>query len=178
MAMSALTPVLRCLSRLTGYPAGDLSDTELLDRYRRDGEEAAFALLVQRHGPAVRGACRRVLGNAADADDAFQSTFMVLLSKDGSIRRGAPPGCWLYGVALRVAAKARSRRLPSELAGRDFLTTDGDPVGEATRRELLAVLDEEVGGCRRSTGRRWCCAGSAGERANRRRGSWAGPRAR
>ena len=37
MAMSALTPVLRCLSRLKGYPAADLSDTELLAMLLRSG---------------------------------------------------------------------------------------------------------------------------------------------
>src|SRR6516162_5366297 len=112
MAKSALTPVVRCLSRLAGFPAADLSDAELLERYRRGGEEAAFTLLVQRHGPAVLGVCRRALGETADADDAFQTTFLTLLTKADSIRRGAALGCWLYGVALRMAARARTRRFP------------------------------------------------------------------
>jgi RNA polymerase sigma factor (sigma-70 family) len=146
MAASALIPVMRCLSRLAGSPAGDLSDAELLERYCRGGEEAAFALLVQRHGPAVLGVCRRALGNTADADDAFQATFLVLLRRADSIRRGAALGCWLYGVALRVAANARARRAPLELPGHDLPGADGDPVRAATGRELLAVLDEEVRG--------------------------------
>ena len=39
----------------------DLSDTDLLERFCAQGEEAAFALLLQRHGPAVLGVCQRVL---------------------------------------------------------------------------------------------------------------------
>jgi RNA polymerase sigma factor (sigma-70 family) len=138
--------LMRCLTRLAGTPAGDLSDAELLERYRRGGEEAAFTLLVQRHGPAVLGVCRRTLGNTPDADDAFQTTFVALLTRADSIRRGAALGCWLYGVALRLAAKARARRIPGRQLGSDLSTPDGDPVGEASRRELLAVLDEEIGG--------------------------------
>src|SRR5262249_32769410 len=123
--------------------ASDLSDADLLDRYRYGREEAAFALLVERHGPTVLGVCRRVLGNSADVDDAFQATFLVLLQKAGSVRRAESLGCWLYGVAWNVAAKARSRRgdhesMP-ERAGRL------DPVEEAIYRDVVAVLDVEIG---------------------------------
>jgi RNA polymerase sigma factor (sigma-70 family) len=145
MPESALTPLVRCLSRLAGSPASDLSDAELLERYRRGGEQAAFALLMQRHGPTVLGVCRRALGNTADTDDAFQTTFLTLLTRADSIRRGEALGCWLYGVARRVAARTRGRRSFQPL-GRDFATPTGDPVGEVSRRELLAVLDEEIVG--------------------------------
>jgi RNA polymerase sigma factor (sigma-70 family) len=146
MTASRLAFLSRSLSRLQGSPTDDLSDVELLDRYRRGGEEAAFTLLVQRHGPAVLGVCRRVLGNAADADDAFQATFLVLLRKATSIRRGNSLGCWLHGVACRVAVKARTRRVPAAPAGEVFARSDRDPVGEASYRELVSLLDEEIRG--------------------------------
>jgi RNA polymerase sigma factor (sigma-70 family) len=146
MARSVLAPVMSCLSRLAGFPAADLSDAELLERYRRGGEESAFALLVQRHGPAVLGVCRRALGESADADDAFQATFLILLSKADSVRPGSALSYWLYGVARRVAGKARARRVRTCPLSYDPATSAGDPVCEASGRELLAVLDEEIGG--------------------------------
>lgn len=45
-------------------------DAALLDRYVRDRDEAAFAALVERHGPMVLGVCRRTLGDRHAAEDA------------------------------------------------------------------------------------------------------------
>jgi DNA-directed RNA polymerase specialized sigma24 family protein len=88
---------------------GDSTDADLLGRFVGTREEAAFAAILQRHGPLVLGICRRVLGNAADAEDAFQATFLVLVRKAGSIRKSGSMSCWLHGVAYRVALEARSR---------------------------------------------------------------------
>jgi RNA polymerase sigma factor (sigma-70 family) len=84
------------------------TDAELLGRYARTRDEAAFEALVRRHGPMVLGVCRRVLANEADAEDAFQATFLVLVRKAGSVRPGGLVGSWLYGVARTTALKARA----------------------------------------------------------------------
>jgi RNA polymerase sigma factor (sigma-70 family) len=136
----------------SGVVAG-LSDSELLERFcaqRATAEgaalaaEAAFAALVARHGPMVLGVCRRALADANDVEDAFQATFLVLVRRARSVRVGDSLGRWLYGVARRVAAKARAR------AERDRVRTtplEDDPVAPddpADRTRLLAELDEEV----------------------------------
>jgi RNA polymerase sigma factor (sigma-70 family) len=104
------------LERLRGVlprPAtGELSDGQLLERYLAGREEAAFALLLRRHGPMVLGVCRRVLRQEQDAEDAFQATFLVLVRRAEAIRPRERVGPWLYGVAYRTALKART------LAGR------------------------------------------------------------
>jgi len=80
MQPSPLRGVLGTLRRLAGAgDANDLSDADLLERFRAQHEEAAFTLLVQRHGPMVLAVCRRVLGDRHEAEDAFQATFLVLV---------------------------------------------------------------------------------------------------
>src|SRR5439155_21386555 len=85
-----------------------LTDQELLDRFRSERDEAAFHTLLRRHGSMVLDACRNVLGNEADAEDAFQATFLILAQKAGAIHNQASVGSWLHGVAYRTALKARA----------------------------------------------------------------------
>jgi hypothetical protein len=77
MPRGQLTSVLRYLRRLAGRPAdGRLTDRQLLRRFAAEKDEAAFALLVERHGPMVLSVCRRILRHQQDAEDAFQATFL------------------------------------------------------------------------------------------------------
>ena len=96
------------------------TDRELLEQYVACWDEAAFVGLLRRHGPMVLGVCRRVLRNQADAEDAFQATFLVLVRKADAIR-SANVGSWLYGVAHNTALKAlamnRKRRTKEREAG-------------------------------------------------------------
>src|SRR5262249_26179018 len=82
------------------------SDAEYLDRFTTDHDELAFAAVVRRHGPLVRGVCRRVLGESLDADDAFQVTFLVLAARAAVLRPRKSLGPWLYRVARHVALRA------------------------------------------------------------------------
>jgi RNA polymerase sigma factor (sigma-70 family) len=138
---------LRSLLRRLATPAVAAPDADLLGRFARLRDEGAFAALLARHGPMVLGVCRRVLGDAHAAEDAFQATFLVLARKAASLRRPAALAGWLYGVATRVARKARvaGSRRPSSL-GEAPEPTDllPDPLDRLTARELLAVLEEEV----------------------------------
>src|SRR5262249_46637623 len=98
----------------------------------------------------VWGVCLRVLGDAHDAEDAFQAAFLVLAGKAGSVRRAESLGAWLHRVARQLALRARARRErrraaeaarrpPGEAAG------GAGPTEELSLREALAVLDEEMG---------------------------------
>ena len=82
---------------------GDRSDEELLGRFIERREEAVFEAIIHRHGPMVRGVCRRVLRDHHDADDAFQATCLVLSRKASSVVPREKLGNWLYGVAYQTA---------------------------------------------------------------------------
>ncbi len=135
--------------------AGSLTDGQLLERFTAQGgetAEAAFATLVERHGPMVHRVCRSVLRDAEEAHDAFQATFLVLVRRSRSLWVRDSLGPWLHQVAYRIALCARSaagrrrrhERRAAELAGRQ--------VNEENRDDLRDVLHDEVNrlpwGCR------------------------------
>src|SRR5271166_4007422 len=91
----------------------------------------------------VFGVCRRLLADA-DADDAFQATFLVLARRASAIRKHLSLASWLHGVAVRVSRRAladaaRRRRRESQVAVRT-----PEEGSEAERRDLRLVLDEEL----------------------------------
>jgi DNA-directed RNA polymerase specialized sigma24 family protein len=95
------------LRRLCQPALVDVSDQDLVAALLTRRDEIAFEALLRRHGPMVLAVCRRVLGNIHDAEDAFQSTFLVLIRKATAIRKPEAVGSWLYGVAYLTARKAR-----------------------------------------------------------------------
>src|SRR5690349_11586004 len=109
MARDPLSVDAGLVDRLTQEASrADSTDTRLLERFTRHQDEAAFAALVRRHGPMVLGVCQRILHNPHDAEDAFQTTFLVLVRKTGALARPERLASWLHGVACRTALNARA----------------------------------------------------------------------
>src|SRR5262249_37629939 len=90
-------------------PAETASDRELLEQFTKRQDGAAFAILVQRHGPMVLGVCRRTLGEEPEAEAAFQAPFLVLVRGAAATRKSERLVTWLSGVASRMARKAGPR---------------------------------------------------------------------
>jgi RNA polymerase sigma factor (sigma-70 family) len=105
--MRTRIPHLPQLIRSAAPTADLVPDRALLAEYVSAKNGIAFELLVRRHGPAVWAVCRRHLANTHDAEDAFQATFLVLAKSASRVSKHASVGSWLYGVAYRVALKAR-----------------------------------------------------------------------
>jgi RNA polymerase sigma-70 factor (ECF subfamily) len=140
--------LLRYLWRTAANPSGGWADGRLLDQFAAGGSsgEAAFELIVRRHGPMVLRVCRGALGEAL-ADDAFQATFLILLRRAGAARRAGCLDAWLFGVARRVCAAARraaGRRVLYE--GRAAILPDAPArVGPTLEPDVAAAVHAEVG---------------------------------
>src|SRR5262249_55426407 len=93
----------------------------------------------------VWSVCQRILRNPVDAEDAFQATFLVLARKAASIRPQAPVGNWLYGVAVRTASKAKTRRARQVIREKQLrpATTPSDKNQELWVN-VMPVLDQEL----------------------------------
>src|SRR6266852_3397737 len=146
MARTAFSPILQFIRRIHRDPRMEGSaDQELLRRFVDGRDEAAFETMLHRHGPMVLDVCRGVLGNEADAEDAFQATSLILARKAGSIRKAASLASWLHGVAYRTALRARAdsarRQRHEARASERSTTTDPD---ELTWREVRQAVHEEL----------------------------------
>jgi len=141
--MSKLIQQIRSVALLPD--AAGVTDSQLLECFITQREQAAFTALVHRHGKLVWGVCRRVLGSHHDAEDAFQATFLVLLRKAASIASRDLLPNWLYGVAHRTALKARS--IAARTKARERQMTEMPDV-EAPQQDLWhdlePFLDQEL----------------------------------
>jgi RNA polymerase sigma factor (sigma-70 family) len=147
MGTNAANRVIRHLRRAALAPDGaGLTDGELLELYATRREAAAFEALVRRHGPMVLRVCRRVLRNEADAEDAFQATFLVLVRKAASIRCPNTVSNWLYGVAYNTALKAKAMYHTRQAKEREAGTVPKDEARAEVWREVQALLDAELSG--------------------------------
>jgi RNA polymerase sigma factor (sigma-70 family) len=144
MRNSVQPPLRHLLWALATAQADHRTDDQLLELYRSARDEAAFAALVARHGPIVLGVCDRLLRHREDAEDAFQATFLVLAQKAAVVRRGAPLGNWLYGVASRLARHARRSRARRQ--ARECQRLPEAAFGPApSTTGIMDALDEELG---------------------------------
>jgi RNA polymerase sigma factor (sigma-70 family) len=122
---------------------GHLTDAQLLERFVRARDEAAFEVLVWRHGALVLNVARRLLRPIADAEDVFQATFLTLARKASAIRRGTSLSSWLYKVTYRIALRVRqaaARRDRQEPFTLDNVAAPAEHGDE----ELGGVLADEV----------------------------------
>jgi RNA polymerase sigma-70 factor (ECF subfamily) len=88
----------------------DDSDEALMARVAR-GDEPAFRALTQRHLPAMLGLARRILGNAADAEDVAQEAMLRVWVHAPRWQPLAAFRTWLTRVTVNLCLD-RKRRAP------------------------------------------------------------------
>jgi RNA polymerase sigma factor (sigma-70 family) len=146
MTNTGAGPILHLIRRVVeDQRLRELPDHDLLYQFSRGRDDAAFAALLRRHGPMVLDICRNMLGNADDAEDAFQATFLILAKRAGAIRKMSSVGSWLHGVAYRIALKAQARfarRQKHEARARG--PARATAADDLTWREVRQVLHAEL----------------------------------
>ena len=126
----------------------DAADTPaLLRRYTREGSEAAFRALVERHAGMVHAAARRKLnGNEALAADVTQAVFTELARRAAGLRPDTVLSAWLHRVACTQAAlliRGETRRQEREATAAMMIETNARPDDEAWS-ELAPLLDDAL----------------------------------
>ena len=133
-----------------------LADEALMQRYR-DGDVAAFDVLVRRHRRPVLRFLRRLIPNPDRADELLGDVFLKLHRAAPRYQPTARFTTYLYTVAYRAALNARDKarhQLDSGVGGdaeleartdlRRRAPTGQDPERAAQAREALALLDREL----------------------------------
>jgi RNA polymerase sigma-70 factor (ECF subfamily) len=124
----------------------DDSDEALMARIAR-GDQRAYHLLARRHLPAMVGLARRILSNAADAEDVAQEAMLRVWTHAPRWQPLAAFRTWLTRVVVNLCLD-RKRRAPwveLEAAGEIVdPTPDAGAQAEASERErwLAAAIDE------------------------------------
>ena len=133
------------------------TDTQLLERYEKSGEQSVFEEIVRRHGPMVHATALRVTGGSIeDSEDALQATFFALAMSVGRIREKASIAGWLHKAARSSALKVQRsnvsweqkrermmNRLRRSRADRNA-PNPSDASSSAEQAELQSILDEEL----------------------------------
>ncbi len=146
MATNDPGSLIRHLRRIVLRADGaGMNDGRLLKEFVFHRDPVAFESLVRRHGPMVMGVCRRILRDPHDAEDAFQSTFLVLACKAASVSPPEMIGNWLYGVAYKTATRLKAAK--AKRRGREKQVTDM-PEPKTHKKDfqddLLQLFDEEL----------------------------------
>ena len=126
----------------------------------KEGDDAAFAILFDRHKKRVYSLCLRMTGNISEAEDLTQDAFIQVFRKLETFRGDSAFSTWLYRVVVNtVLMKLRRRhlkevsldepvRLESSSVPRDVGRDDGELVGTVDRIALSRAIQELPKGCR------------------------------
>ena len=111
----------------TSVPTGDgqprltpqmLPDDRAVVAKARDGDQAAFHVLVERHGRSIYRMAYRMAGSREDAEDIVQETFVRAYRQLIRFEDRANFGTWLYRIGFNCAVDyvraRRHREVPSE----------------------------------------------------------------
>jgi len=123
----------------------DASDLALMARVAK-GDEAAYRILSRRHVPAMLGLARRILGNAADAEDVAQEAMLRVWTHAPSWQPLAAFRTWLTRIVVNLCLD-RKRKAPwVDLEAAGEIPDPSPDAGEAAERnERDRQIDQAIG---------------------------------
>jgi RNA polymerase sigma-70 factor (ECF subfamily) len=125
----------------TGIPSSslsDLSDEEVLLRYRETEDRDLFQELVRRYERELFSYLRRYLGSRDMAEDAFQGAFLQVHLKCHQFEAGRRVKPWLYAIATNQAIDAQRRNRRHRMVSLDYLRGYDEGDGERNLSDLMA----------------------------------------
>jgi len=123
---------------------GQLSDEELMVRYREEGRAEVFNELVRRYERELYRYLARYLGDPSLAEDVFQNTFLQVHLKRGLFENGRPFRPWLYAIATHQAVDSLRKVGRHPTVSLDQRVSGGS--GEAEAGNLIDLLVGEEDG--------------------------------
>jgi RNA polymerase sigma-70 factor (ECF subfamily) len=108
-------------------PSVETSDEALLTRVKA-GEEAALEVLVERFRRPLFGYLHRMLGNAAEAEDVFQETFLRVVKHLPRFEEGRRVKPWVYAIASNLVKNVYRSRKYREKTSIDQEGAEGEPL--------------------------------------------------
>src|SRR3984957_17668333 len=128
--------MVKALSSDHAEDISQLSDEELMGRYREEGKAALFSELVHRYERELYRYLARYLGDPTAAEDVFQNTFLQVHLKRGLFENGRPFRPWLYAIATHQAVDALRK------AGRHpTVSLDQRPSSSSGESESGGLID-------------------------------------
>jgi RNA polymerase sigma-70 factor (ECF subfamily) len=112
------------------------------------GDEAACRSVVTRYLPQVLTLARRMLGDAAEAEDVAQEAMLRLWQMAARWREDAPVGAWLYRVAHNLSIDRLRRRRPMVDVDAAIGLADPapTPAERLIERERKAAVERAIAG--------------------------------
>ncbi len=147
-ALRLAFPAVNGSSERSGAPVGSLDDSELV-RLAQDGRREAFEELVRRHADHLYAGVLRFCGDATDAEEVVQETFLRAWRGIGGFERRAQFFTWLYRIGLNEA-KRRAARRPADAASAEEGAVDAvadlrqAPEPQAEQHDVRAALERAV----------------------------------
>jgi RNA polymerase sigma-70 factor, ECF subfamily len=136
--------MVKAISSDSAEDLSQISDEELMSRYREEGQAAVFNELIHRYERELYRYLARYLGDPTGAEDVFQNTFLQVHLKRGLFENGRPFRPWLYAIATHQAVDAlrKAGRHPTVSLDQRVSASRGD----SDAGNLIDLLISEDGG--------------------------------